>query len=70
MNLVMRVARTRTTVRVIAEMMDLRGRRGEITTMGMGTIMDIVMGMGKARGREGGGVRMRMRKCLSLRVEV
>ena len=63
-----------TTAQAIAEMMDLRGQRGEVIPVGMGMIMDtdttMVVGVGRAKGMVEGGVRMRMRRCLSLRVEV
>ena len=54
---------------MIVRMMDLRGRRGkrgmEITII---TITTMERDMGKMeKGREGRGVRMRMRRCLSIK---
>ena len=65
MRAVMRVVRIRVVLRV--GMMGARGRLGggRIVDMEMGMIMDVCMG----KGREERGVRMRMRRCRSQRME-
>ena len=65
MRAVMRVVRIRVVLRV--GMMGARGRLGGRKTvdMEMGMIMDVCMG----KGREERGVRMRMRRCRSQRME-
>ena len=55
--------------RVIAAMMDQRDLREEkVVAIHMGMDMIMIMDMGKAKGRNERGVRMRMRRCLELRV--